>query len=256
MTLAVSFGAGTNSTAMLCGFVERGVRPDFITFADTGAEMPHTYEHLTLMQGRVAEWWGLTITVVRKLYKGEFEGLEGQCVRRSELPGLAYGRKSCSIKYKGEPQDRALKAWAKERAVDLPVTKAIGFDAGETRRHRPTSAAPDLWAPWYPLLDWGWRREDCVDAITRHGISLPGKSACYFCPASKKGEVQRLREEHPDLYAKAIAIEDAAQPGLKTDRGLGGNKNRWRDWSEAHDAGKRPLLDISPMHEACGCYDG
>ena len=44
--LAVSFGGGTNSTAMLCGFRERGIKPDLIIFADTGAEMPHTYEQI------------------------------------------------------------------------------------------------------------------------------------------------------------------------------------------------------------------
>lgn len=36
MTMMVSYGGGTNSTAMLIGMVERGERPDAILFADTG----------------------------------------------------------------------------------------------------------------------------------------------------------------------------------------------------------------------------
>ena len=36
--LVVSFGGGTNSTAMLVGMSERGIIPDAILFADTGGE--------------------------------------------------------------------------------------------------------------------------------------------------------------------------------------------------------------------------
>jgi len=45
MSFVVSFGGGTNSTAMLVGMWERGERPDAILFADTGGEKPHTYQH-------------------------------------------------------------------------------------------------------------------------------------------------------------------------------------------------------------------
>jgi hypothetical protein len=46
----VSFGAGTNSTAILQGMLERGEKPDAILFADTGGEKPGTYRHLLRMQ--------------------------------------------------------------------------------------------------------------------------------------------------------------------------------------------------------------
>jgi len=253
---AVSYGGGTNSTAMLCGFRESGLRPALITFADTGAEMPHTYDHLESMRETVRSWWDMDITIVRTLYRGKFEGLDGQCERRSELPGLAYGRKSCSIKYKGQPQDKALRVWAKKSGPTLPVTKAIGFDAGESHRLRPTSAEPDLWVPWYPLVEWLWTRDECRRAICRHGLPLPGKSACYFCPASKKSEVVELRKKHPALYEKAIAIEDAAQDGLATKRGLGGQGNLWRTWMSRYDAQDDLGFDMEPTHIACDCYDG
>ena len=38
MKTIVSYGGGTNSTAMLVGLWERGERPDAIVFADTGGE--------------------------------------------------------------------------------------------------------------------------------------------------------------------------------------------------------------------------
>jgi 3'-phosphoadenosine 5'-phosphosulfate sulfotransferase (PAPS reductase)/FAD synthetase len=93
--LVVAFGGGTNSTAMLCGFRERGIKPDLILFADTGGEVPETYEHVLEMDTQCRIWWGIGIETVRKNYQGEFEGLEGNCIRKKMLPSLAYGRKAC-----------------------------------------------------------------------------------------------------------------------------------------------------------------
>src|SRR5215471_2151116 len=41
--LIVAWGMGVNSTAMLIGMAERGIRPDLILTADTGGEKPETY---------------------------------------------------------------------------------------------------------------------------------------------------------------------------------------------------------------------
>jgi 3'-phosphoadenosine 5'-phosphosulfate sulfotransferase (PAPS reductase)/FAD synthetase len=57
--LAVAFGGGINSTAMLCGFRERGIKPDLILFADTGGELPETYEHVIEMDTQCRIWWGV-----------------------------------------------------------------------------------------------------------------------------------------------------------------------------------------------------
>lgn len=75
--LSVSFGFGTNSTALLCGLLERDIKPDVILAADTGAEMPHSYRMLETMQAKVRA--------------GTFEGLDGECMRGHKLPALAYG---------------------------------------------------------------------------------------------------------------------------------------------------------------------
>ena len=278
--VAVAYGGGTNSTAMLCGMLERGIKPDLITFADTGAEMPHTYKHLEVMKGKVREWWGMEIVTVRKLYQGKFEGLNGQCLRRGELPGLAYATRSCSIKYKGQPQDDYLQKWMDANGlyrVPVPskikqngpkaiaehigdergsMVKAIGFGADEAHRRNTLGYRPDLYRPWYPLVEWNWRRVECVEAIARHGIQQPGKYACYFCPASKRSEVIRLNETYPELMAEALEIERLSQANNKTKRGLGGENNMWADWLAMDEAQGKLMLDIEPVHMPCGCIDG
>lgn len=250
--LAVAFGGGTNSTAMLCGFREREIKPDLVLFADTGAEMPHTYEHVELMRGKVREWWGMELEIVRKLYAGKFEGLEGECMRGHKLPALAYGSRACSVKYKQQPQNQVIRRMMKERGIKT-ARRAIGFDANEAHRMKP---AVEKWAVnWYPLIEWQWRREDCMAAICRHGLPQPGKSACYFCPAMKRSEVVRLKAEHPDLLNRALEIERRSQKTNRTNRGLGGEGNKWADWLAMDEAQAKLMLDIEPHEIPCGCID-
>ena len=55
----VSYGAGTNSTAMLIGLHERGERPDLILFADTGGERPETYRHRDAVSKGFQSSWNI-----------------------------------------------------------------------------------------------------------------------------------------------------------------------------------------------------
>ena len=259
--IAVAFGGGTNSTAMLCGFLERGIRPDLIAFADTGAEMPHTYEHVEIMKAKTLEWWGVELQVVRALRAGVFEGLEGQSIRTRMMPSLAYGQRSCSMKFKHEPQERLVKRTMRALKVSM-ATKVIGYGADERYRAagKPLSKRFNRLLGetyWYPLIEWGWGRDECVAAIARHGLPQPGKSACFFCPASKKSEVFRLRDEYPDLLERALTIERLAQSTNRTRHlGLGGERNLWADWLKQDAAQLKMSFDIEPQHIPCGCYDG
>src|SRR5262245_23855484 len=101
--LVVSFGAGVDSTAMLIGFWAKGIRPDAILFSDTNAELPETYWHIWQFSGWLEEHGMPPVTIVR--YRptfAKYHSIEEKAFLHEELPGLAYGHKSCSIKFKGE----------------------------------------------------------------------------------------------------------------------------------------------------------
>jgi hypothetical protein len=254
--LVVSYGGGLNSTAMLVGFRDRGIVPSLILFADTGAERPETYAHVHQISAITQLWWGLAIETVRNLYKGAPDNLDDACLRAASLPSLAYGRKACSQRHKIRPQQKRLKQWMRERGITT-VTKAIGFDSNE--RHRTVKKYDGQFAKglteaaWYPLVEWGWARTDCAAAVAAAGLPVPGKSACYMCPASKRSEVLALRKDHPELFAKALEIERRAQATNWTKRGLGGENNLWADWVTHED--NSPWLDLEPVHVPCGCID-
>src|SRR5438128_1023599 len=84
-------------------------------------------------------------------------------------------------------------------------SKAIGYDAGPADSRRFRYEEDDQYRYWYPLFEWRLDREDCKRIITAAGLPVPMKSACFFCPASKKHEIVWLQEHHPDLLERALA---------------------------------------------------
>lgn len=254
--IALAFGAGTNSTGMLAGMNERDERPDVILFADTGTptsgnEKPHTYEHVKIVSDWCESIGFPPITTVRK--GGSDESLEQVCLRLKVLPSIAYGFKTCSQRFKGEPQTKFLNNWEPARLAweaGLRVVKLIGYDADEPHRAKPYS--DEKCEVRYPLIEWGWGRDECVAAIKRAGLPQPGKSACFFCPSSKKHEILDLQTQYPELYERAVAMEannETQVVGLG--RSFAWSSLRGLDRLSARIAKTESLIDID-----CGCYDG
>ena len=57
----VSFSGGKDSTAMLLGMIERGMKIDCILFCDTGLEFPAMYDHIARLEKDI----GMPVTRVR-----------------------------------------------------------------------------------------------------------------------------------------------------------------------------------------------
>lgn len=106
--LVVAFGGGVNSTAMLVEMHKREIKPDMILFADTGGERPETYAAVEAVSAWCVAHGMPPIGTVKKTYQGEPETLEANCLRMKMLPSIAYGFKSCSMKFKTDPQDKYL----------------------------------------------------------------------------------------------------------------------------------------------------
>ena len=134
--------------------------------------------------------------------------------------------------------------------------KAVGLDAGENHRlpwARPTAGTDrrpsreerldrDFFVYFYPLVDWGMDRAACERSICDAGLPVPIKSACYYCPASKKREIVWLRSHHPELLERALAIEENAKPNLTSVVGLG-RSFAWADFLA--DLDDTPLFPCS-----------
>lgn len=254
----VAYGMGVDSTAVLVGLHQRGIRPDLIMFADTGGEKPETYAYLPVINAWLESVGFPTVTVVRYApVRAPYTTLEGKCEANETLPSLAFGGKSCSLVFKREPQDKFCKTWApavEAWAAGRKVTKAIGYDNGPADGRRSKITDDAKYAYWYPLRQWQWDREECKRQIEAAGLPLPMKSACWFCPASKKPEVDWLAAEHPELFARAIAMEDLARSGkhgLGSTKGLGRNWS-WRAYGESRGLVRLPMVQDEEAVECDG----
>lgn len=243
----VSFGGGVNSVAMCLGLVDMGFSPDAIIFSDTGGEKPETYEYLKMFSDFLTSKGFPAITVVRE----ERFTLEQECLDGKRLPSLAYGFRSCSDKFKKRPIRRYLKTLPQVLATweaDEPVMQLIGFSFDEMFRvSRASNDEDKRFFNRFPLVEWAMDRQGCIDIIAKHGLAIPPKSSCFFCPAMKKPEILELREKHPALYARAIAMEQNAHETFTSIKGLG----RSYSWADVEQAPASPQMELP-----CMCSDG
>lgn len=221
--LMLAYGVGVDSTAVLVGLHLRGIRPDAILTADTLGEKRETYAYIPVIREWLRKVGFPDLQIVRNQVKNfkhypVYEGLEENCLTNGTLPSLAFGFKSCSLKWKVAPQNKWTNKW--QPAIDWwasggKVKKMIGYDNSAKDRKRYSHAVgveDPKYEYWYPLIDWGMDRQDCKELIASVGLPVPPKSACVFCPATQPAELHEFRKS----YLRRIVIMEArAKPRLE-----------------------------------------
>ena len=182
---------------------------------------------------------------------GRDETLEQYSLRTKYLPSLAYGTKGCSWKFKIEPQNRDINRWPVARRTwknGGKVIKLIGYGYEEQKRLAKAKLEDEKYFYRFPLNEWGMDRSDCERVIRHVGLQVPGKSACFFCPSSKKHEILALPIE---LKTRAIRLETVARDAgnMRTTKGLG-RQFAWSDYLAGADVPEPTVVPC--MH----CVDG
>jgi hypothetical protein len=222
-----AWGAGRNSTAMLIELIERGETVDVALFADTRSERPQTYRFIPIFR----EWLdkhGVHSHIVKykpRNYKNwpPYDGLEENCLTNGTLPSVAFGFGACSIKWKVTPQNQWADQWPLAQQIwraDGKVIKLIGYDCSprDQRRYAEREGYTDpRYVYRYPLREWGWTLEDCIERICAAGLPVPIKSSCSCCSAVKPEELHEY--ERPQLR-RIVLMEARAKPRLRTIEGL------------------------------------
>jgi len=176
----------------------RQTRPDIDVeyfFCDTGAELPETYEYLTRLETVLGK--PIARLNAERGFDHWFE------VYRGMLPSPQV--RWCTRMMKIAP----LEAWI----GDEPTTSYVAIRADEASRKGYISTKPNITSV-FPFVEEDIDHERVLRILDDAGIGLPSyyewrtRSGCYFCFYQRKAEWVGLAERHPDLFERAVAIEN------------------------------------------------
>ncbi len=215
MKRILSFGGGLQTTALAIMVAKGELKVDEVVFADTGAEKPETYWY---MDNYIKPM--LDISVVRShLPSYSFGDMYAHYWRLAAIPSVIQRR--CTDHFKLRPINKYYKG--------QEVEMLIGFSLDEAHRARKKRT---LWAKEsYPLIEQQLTAEDCRQIILGYGLPIPVKSSCFICQYQKVPEWNWLKNNHPDLFNKALALElryHERTPDMKNYFGLLGGTPLWR----------------------------
>lgn len=198
---------GKDSSAMALYMRDRVPDMEYF-FCDTGAELPETYEYLDRLEVSL----GKPIARLNST-KGFDHWFE---VYRGMLPSPQM--RWCTKKMKLEPIEEWL---GEDEAVSY-----VAIRADESGRKGYVSTKPNISAV-FPFVEDGIDHAGVMKILEEAGLGLPEyyswrtRSGCYFCFYQRKSEWVGLADKHPDLFAKAVAIENK----MRTDAGADGDSS-------------------------------
>lgn len=212
----ISFGGGTQSTALLVMATRGELQVDAALFANVGddSEDPETLEYVRNVAIPFGAQHGVPVHEIRRIKRdGTEETLYGRLTRYGSrsLPipvrmsdTGAPGTRSCTIDFKIKVIGKWLKAHG--ATAQNKATVCIGFSWDEAHRvgNGNRLAYEDA---EYPLLDRRLTRDACQGIILSAGLPLPPKSACYFCPYHRPSVWAQMKRDRPVLFWKASDLE-------------------------------------------------
>ena len=230
---------------------------EHVVFADTGAEWDHTYVNIEYAKIRLQEA-GIPFTIVHNEYRGP---IDEYIKARGIVPFFNGGKHTCSKIWKQKPmQDWSREVYGKETTVRW----AVGISYDETARMSKFNgldkkAQTEGQISRFPMTDLMMTRYDEELIIKELDWSPNGEivrlSACYHCPYNNEEDLRLLYNQYPQLWQKAVDIEQAFFDNTNHQAWLDAGKplnGRCRNTTDAGtECGSKPVAG-EDFCEGCG----
>lgn len=259
----LSLGAGVESTTVILmaahGKLKTGL--DAAIFADTGAEMQHTYNTLEWLIPEVqsagidvhiasaGDWdklskdnvgiWDDTLELARDddATRGDHQPFY---VEEPNGDGYSMTMRKCTRHYKIRPVTRKVREVMEAQDYD-EVERWQGVSLNEMDRIN----APDTQYTThrFPLVEQRMSRSDCRSWLNDHGYPEVKKSACKQCPFRKKLGFAAMRDQYPEVFEEVASWEEKIREagGLP---GMDGTPYMTKDL--------KPLRQVQPLGDEQG----
>ncbi len=192
----LSFGGGVNTVALMIYLIKKRMPFDQAVFADTGDELPETYEYLKIADKYLKRHNIPLITV-----KSRSGTLYATCKRRRVIPSQIW-RWSTRDK-------KIIPIHIYYRSLKAHIYEYLGITYDEIERVKPSRES--YITSLFPFVDAKITREDCVRIIKDAALPIPVKSGCYFCPFNTVTRWKEIYEKHRELYLKAMKLEEQSK---------------------------------------------
>lgn len=229
----LSFGAGTQSTAMLLMALKgefNGVIPDYIIFSDPGWEQPVTYDWINKINDYIKIKYNREIIVLReKSIREDILRTAESGGRLASLPFFTKDKngkigmvlRQCTGEYKIDPikrHIRTLLGYKPRQHVKEIVHMWKGISTDEIQRVKPIQ---DKWIEAeHPLIDIKpMNRSNCIAYVEREGLGTPVKSSCIGCPFHDNGTWLEIKKTDPASFEDACLIDEKIRnlPGFDSE---------------------------------------
>lgn len=224
----LSLGAGVQSTtlALMAARGDLGAMPDCAIFSDTQAEPASVYRHLDWLEPMLPfPVYRVTSGSLRDEIFAASNDEDGAFFR---IPAFVTGEdgkaapmsRSCTRDYKIDPikakvreliglrhrqSVRNLLGLKRKEKVPPIVEQWIGISTDEIVRLKRAAE------PWihsrHPLIEARMSRRDCLRYLEERQYPQPPKSACTFCPWHDNALWRHLRDNEPDAWSDAVAVD-------------------------------------------------
>jgi len=212
-----SFGGGVQSNAVLTLAAQGKVHYDAFVFANVGAdsENPATLDYVENWSKPFAKEHGINFVEVQRHRRGEPLTLwEFAMEENSTIPLPVYlgsgmpAHRICTVDWKIRTIDRHFK-----KQGYTHIIMGLGISTDEIHRARTTEMVHEKLSnvykqKEYPLIDLGLSRADCHNVIREAGLPVAPKSSCFFCPFHRPATWSEMKQDQPELFAKAVLLEN------------------------------------------------
>lgn len=214
-----STGGGTQSSAIAALIIDGKLpKPRLAVIADTGMEMPTTWQYLEAVVKPALNHVGVDVFRIKTsdwvseaardvfhqngdLLLPAFSNLNGSASKLSSF---------CSNEWKGRCVDRWLKA--NFGVSRNEYRKWIGFSMDETNRVLRMMKGKDYQAGLirFPLVhDVPTKRHEAIKIVEAMGWPKPPRSRCWMCPNQSDYEWSEVQTDYPELFQEAIKLDES-----------------------------------------------
>ena len=208
----VGFSGGKDSTALLLRMIELNEQIDEILCCDTYKEFPAMYRHIEKVKEKIKDK-NIKFTLLK--HERTFDEWMFEYEVKRKNPDAFYAKWGKDAKGKSWATSRArwctgrlkidlIDKYIKDLRKKYDLVHCIGLAADEVKRLERPNAKESYFR--YPLVEWGWTEQDCLEYCYSLGYDWEGlyqdfkRVSCWCCPLQPLDSLRTLRKKYPELW--------------------------------------------------------